>query len=136
MEDRYVLGVSGAKTFENKRKIREFLWSVRNVPGLEIVGLGDKYGADKHVKKYALELGLPYKEMNPAHTVKNLYSLMSESYYEKPYTPKNFHQQTKIFSQYIRSCVLFDDTNLADKKVKNIVTQLTKSKKKTIIITP
>jgi hypothetical protein len=98
------------------------------------VSLGDKHGADKYVKKYALEFGYEYREMNPAHTTKNLYSLMTESYYDKPYHAKNFHQQTKIFSQYVHKCVIFDDTNNTDKKVVNVLKQLTKIRKKAVII--
>lgn len=131
-----ILGLVGSRTFENKRKIKEFISSLRTIDNLEIVGLGDKFGADQHIKKYALELGLNYKEMNPAHTVKNLYSLMSEAYYNKPYNPKNFHQQIKIYSQYINSCVLFDDSNFTDKKIKNVFLQLNRMKKRTIILTP
>ena len=31
--------------------------------------MGDKQGADSYVKKYALELGYVYQEMNPPHTL-------------------------------------------------------------------
>ncbi len=103
---------------------------------IEIVGLGDKNGADKHIKKYALELGYEYREMNPAHTPKNLYSLMTEAYYDKPYMAKNFHQQTKIYSQYVDNCIIFDDTNGQDKKVQSVLKQLVKSNKRVVIITP
>ena len=133
-----IIGVTGSKSFENKRKIKEFMYKLKSIPDIEveIVSLGDKHGADAHVKKYALEMGLTYKELNPAHTNKNLYSLMSEAYYERPYHPKNFHQQTKIFSQYIDRCVVFDDTGTTDKKVNNLLKQLTKLKKKTVIMVP
>lgn len=103
---------------------------------IEIVSLGDKNGADKYAKKYALELGYEYKEMNPAHTPKNLYSLMTEAYYDKPYMVKNFHQQTKIYSQYVDNCIVFDDTNGQDKKVQSVLNCMVKSHKKAVIITP
>lgn len=74
--------------------------------------------------------------MNPAHTPKNLYSLMTESYYDKPYVVKNFHQQVQIYSQYVDNCIILDDTDGRDKKVQSVLKQLTKHKKKTIIITP
>lgn len=136
--EKLVLGVTGSKTFENKRKIKEFIHKLKNTPDVEveIVSLGDRHGADQHVKKFALEMGLAYRELNAAHTTKNLYSLMSEAYYDKPYHPRNFHQQIKIFSQFVSKCVVFDDTGTTDKKVQNLLKQLTKLKKKTIIMVP
>lgn len=136
--DKTVIGITGSKTFENKALIKTFIHKLKEKAGakVEIVSLGDRNGADKYAKKYALEFGYEYREMNPAHTTKNLYSLMTEAYYDKPYHPKNFHQQTKIYSQYIHKCVIFDDTNGKDKKVVNVVKELNKAKKKTVIITP
>ena len=136
--DKLILGITGTKTYENKIKIKNFIHKLReNFKGdITIVGLGDQNGADKYVKKYALELGYDYKEMNPPHTNKNLYSLMSESFYEKPYSNKNFFMSSKIFCSYVNKCVVFDDSNTTDKKVNNLIKQLTKVKKKTIILTP
>lgn len=133
-----ILGVTGSKTFENKRKIKDFMHKLKVVPNIEVevVSLGDKYGADMHVKKFALEMGLTYRELNASHTTKNLYSIMSEAYYDKPYHPRNFHQQTKIFSQFIHKCVIFDDTGTTDKKVQNLLKQLAKLKKNTVIMEP
>jgi 3-deoxy-D-arabino-heptulosonate 7-phosphate (DAHP) synthase len=117
-------------------KIKNFIFKLKDQTqeAITIVGLGDRNGADKYVKKFALELGYEYREMNPAHTTKNLYSLMTESYYDKPYQPKNLHQQAKIFSNFVDSCVLFDDTNQQDKKVNNLLKHLNKARKRTVIV--
>jgi len=132
-----IIGLTGSKTFENKRKIKEFIFKLKEYKETEvtIIGMGDLLGADKYVKKYALEMGFIYKEMNAPHTVKNLYSLMSDAYYDKPYTNKNLFLRNQIYCKYIDKCVIFDDTNLTDKKIINVVNQLTKLRKKAIIIT-
>jgi hypothetical protein len=132
-----IIGLTGSKTFENKRKIKEFVFKLKEYKETEvtIIGMGDLLGADKYVKKYALEMGFIYKEMNAPHTVKNLYSLMSDAYYDKPYTNKNLFLRNQIYCKYIDKCVIFDDTNLTDKKIVNVVNQLTKLRKKAIIIT-
>jgi mRNA-degrading endonuclease HigB of HigAB toxin-antitoxin module len=132
-----IIGLTGSKTFENKRKIKEFIFKLKEYKETEvtIIGMGDLLGADKYVKKYALEMGFIYKEMNAPHTVKNLYSLMSDGYYDKPYTNKNLFLRNQIYCKYIDKCVIFDDTNLTDKKIVNVVNQLTKLRKKAIIIT-
>ncbi len=136
--NKLIIGITGPKTFENRAKIKTFIFKLKEKTSdkIEIVSLGDKNGADSYVKKYALEFGYEYREMNPAHTNKNLYSLMSEAYYEKPYHAKNFHQQTKIYTQYIDKCVIFDDSNMQDKKVQSILKALNRSRKKAVIITP
>lgn len=133
-----ILGITGSKTFENRIKIKNFIHRLKEhtKEPITIVGLGDKNGADKYVKKFALELGYEYREMNPAHTTKTLYSLMTEAYYSKPYQARNFHQQGQIFTSYIDQCVIFDDSNQQDKKVSNLIKQLNKATKKAVIITP
>lgn len=133
-----IVGITGSKTWENKNKIKTFIHKLKEITNdkVEVVSLGDRNGADLYVKKYSLELGHEYREMNAAHTNKNLYSLMAEAYYNKPYQAKNFFQQTKIYSQYVHKCVIFDDTDGKDKKIQSILKELTKSGKKTIIITP
>lgn len=133
-----LLGITGTKTYENKIKIKNFIHKLKEQTDAEIiiVGLGDQHGADKYVKKYALELGYQYCEMNAPHTTKNLYSLMSESYYNKPYSHKNMFVRNQIFCQYINKCVVFDDSNTTDKKVNALIKQLTKARKKAIILTP
>jgi hypothetical protein len=99
------------------------------------VGLGDKDGADKYVKKFALEFGLEYKETNLPHTPQNLYSLLSENFYNKPYSPKNFPMRNKIFVNYVDKCVIFDDTNGRDKKLGLLMKSINSSRKKVVIMT-
>lgn len=136
--NKLVLGITGSKTYENRAKIKMFIHKLKEQTDqdIQIVGLGDKVGADRYVKKFALELGYEYKEMNPPHTPKNLYSLMSEAYYDKPYNNKSYHMRGKIYCQYIEKCVVFDDSNTTDKKVNNLIKELTKARKRAIIITP
>ncbi len=136
--NKIVLGITGSKTFENRMKIKMFIHKLKEQTDeqIVIVGLGDRDGADKHIKKYALELGYEYKEMNAPHTTKNLYSLMSEAYYDKPYSNRNHFLRSQIYCTYIDKCVVFDDTNGTDKKIVNLIKQLTKARKKAIILTP
>lgn len=131
------VGITGSRTYENKNNIKLFIFKLKEQTADEVivVGMGDKDGTDRYVKKYALELGYSYEEMNLAHTPKNLYSLMAESYYNKPYQNKNLFQRNKIYCQYIAKCVIFDNTNQQDKKISNLINQLTKLNKKAVLIT-
>ncbi len=135
IENKMKIGISGARTFENKTKIKSFIFKLKDyADDIIIVGLGERDGADRYIKKYALELDYQYKEANPPHTPCNLYSMMAESFYNKPYSPKNFHVRNKIFVNYVDKCVLFDNTNGTDKTLLKLVSQLNKAYKKPVII--
>ena len=126
------IGITGSKLCESKIKIKEFIFNLRkqHEGEIEIVSLGEQFGADKYIKRYALEFGYTYREMNPAHTNKNLYSIMNEGWYGKPYSHKNVFLRDKLFAQMVDVAVVFE----ADKKTENIIKQFHKLKKKIVVI--
>ena len=130
------LGITGTVTFENKIKIKNFIHKVKQnlTEDVQIVGLGDKNGADKYIRKYALELGCTYKEANLPHTSPTLYSMMTEGFYNKPYHVRNFFLRNQTFARYIDKLVVFDDSQGVDKKVANILKAASKAHKKTIVV--
>ena len=94
------VAIIGSRRYENKRKIKEFIFKLKNEYGDNtiIVSGGCKTGADKYAKKYALELGLQYEEYPPFHEVHNLYCPLPESRYKKPYSVKYFFARNKIIA--------------------------------------
>jgi hypothetical protein len=94
------IAIIGSPKYDSVRNIRDFLFNIREKLGTDvnIITRGNKDGCEKWVRKYALEFGLRYTEYNPAHTTRNLYSGMSDEYYDKPYHP------TQILHQY--DCVV------------------------------
>ena len=130
------VGICGSKLYENKLKIKEFLFNLRkHIPeNFTIVGLGERNGADKHVKKYALELGYRYEEHNLPHTPKNLYSVMQESFYNKEYAHKNIFLRDKIFASAVDMCIIFDNSNPLDIKCQNVLKEINKKKRKVVVI--
>jgi len=129
------IGITGTKTYENRAKIKNFIFQLKNhADNITIVGLGDKDGADKYVKRYALDFGYTYIEANPAHTQQNLYSLLPEQHYNKPYAPKNYFTRNKIYIQFIDKCVMFDDSNGSDIKVATLIRDFTKARKSVVIV--
>lgn len=103
------VAIIGSRTYENKQKIREMIFMLKQKFGstLEIVSGGSFNGADKYAKKYSLEMGVHYKEFNPAHTCKNLYSGMPDSYYEKQYHVTQLFHRNELIAQYCHSMVAF-----------------------------
>ena len=97
------IGIIGSRTYENKRNIREMVYTLKQQFGdeLTIVSGGCTDGADKYARKYALELDCKYVEFNPAHTVRNLYSALHDAYYGKDYNVKYFFHRNKMLANYI-----------------------------------
>ena len=95
------VAIIGSRRYENTRKVKDTLFQLKQKFGdkLIIVSGGCKDGADKFARKFALEFGIKYKEFNPAHTPKNLYSAMSDNYYNKPYHVSQFHHRNMLISR-------------------------------------
>jgi len=95
------VAIIGSRMYENTRKIKDTLFQLKQKFGdnLIIVSGGAKDGADKFARKYALEFGIKYKEYNPAHTTKNLYSAMTDNYYNKPYHVSQFHHRNMLIAK-------------------------------------
>ena len=95
------VAIIGSRHYENVRKIKDALFQLKQRFGEDLIVIsgGAQYGADKFARKYALEFGLRYREFNPAHTVKNLYSAMSDNYYDKPYHVSQFHHRNMLIAK-------------------------------------
>ena len=131
------IGIVGSRQYENKRKIKETIFQLKNKFGddLVIFSGGCLDGADKYAKKYALELGCNYVEVNPSHTPKNLYSYMRENWYGKKYSPKNFYVRNKIFAKSVDRLIAFVENGDNAKGTANTVNYAVEFNKKVIVIT-
>ena len=96
LEIKLRVGVTGSNKYEDKRKIKEFLFKCKGQSDIDIISRGNKDGADKYVKKYALEFGLNYVEVPAAHTTRSLYSQLPEAYFNKPFSIRNYFIQQNI----------------------------------------
>jgi len=130
------IGLIGSKFYTNGRKIKDTIFQLTRKFGndLIIVSGGSKNGAEKFVKKYALELECKYVEYNPSHTNKNLYSALNEGFYGKPYHVKNFHHQNKMLAHGIDCMIAFLPEGIESKEVVNLIKQAKKIGKNVVII--
>lgn len=127
------IGITGSNVYEDKRKIKEFLFKLKSHTTVEIVSRGNKDGADKYIKKYALEFGLNYVEVPVAHTSRSLYSQLPDLYFNKPFSIRNYFIQQSIYIKQCDKFVVFG-TN-GDKIINNLLHAINKVKKSIIIIT-
>lgn len=81
------LAIIGSKDYQASRKVKDFIFASKQEFGLDLRVLsgGNRTGAEKFTKKYALELDIKYIEFNPAYTGHNLYSAEPVSYYVDKY---------------------------------------------------
>ena len=131
------VAVIGSRTYENTRKIKNLLTDLKRKFGEElmIVSGGAKQGADKYVKKYALEFGLNYREFNPAHTPQNLYSAMSEGYYSRPYHVSQFHHRNMLIARDCDYMIVLVPQGSKSSGSESAIKQAVKLNKKVVIIT-
>ena len=127
------IGITGSNEYENKRKIKEFLFKFKDQSAVEIVCRGNKDGADKYIKKYSLEFGLNYIEVPVAHTARSLYSQLPDAYFNKPFSIRNYFIQQNIYIKQCDKFVIFG--TVGDKIVNNLLNAINKIQKNIIIIT-
>ena len=130
------IGIVGSRRYENKKKIKDFIFKLKQEHGTKtiIVSGGCKQGADKYVKKYALELGLQYEEYPPFHDIHNMYCNLPESSYSKPYNVKNFFARNKIIAGTSDVVVGFIQDGVESNGTMSTIRYAEKFGKKTIII--
>ena len=130
------IGLVGSRLYENKKKIKDFIFKLKQEHGTDtiIVSGGCKDGADKYAKKYALELGLQYEEYPPFHDVHNLYCVLPESCYGKPYHVKNYFARNKLIAKNSDIVVGFIPAGWVSNGTNSTLKYAEKFGKKTIII--
>ena len=130
------VGIVGSREYENRRKIKDFIFKLKQEFGedVTIVSGGCPYGADRYAKKYALELGLQYEEYPPFHRQHNLYCVLPESVYGKPYNVKYFFVRNKQIAKASDYVVSFIPNGVESNGSMDTIKQAEKLGKKTIII--
>ena len=134
--DKIKIAIIGSRVYENKKKIRDMIFKLKNTFGanLEIISGGTQTGAYKYAKKYALEFGVTYREFNPAHTSKNLYSVMPESYYGKPYHVSQLFHRNELLAKYCDKMIAFIDSTVKSKGSHHAVSMAQKHNKPVVIV--
>lgn len=93
------IALIGDERYENRGEIKDLIWKLKQKFGdqLVILSRGNKMGIEKWVRKFCIEMDVKYIEYNLASTSMNLYSGMSEEYYDKPYhATQKLHQYDLI----------------------------------------
>lgn len=127
------VAVIGNTNWQNKRKIQDALFKLKQIEDVLVIGAGGKEGANYMVRKFALEFGLSYQEYNPSFSGYNLYSAMPESYYNKKYHFSQLHHRMKLIAENCDKMIIFTNENL-DPVLKTAKNNMKKKDKPVVII--
>ena len=130
------VAIIGSRRYENKKKIKDFVFKLKKEYGEKtiIVSGGCKQGTDRYAKKYTLELGLQYEEYPPFHEVHNLYCVLPESRYDKPFSMRNFFVRNKIIASVSDFIAAFIPDGVEANGTNSLLEYAKKLNKKRIII--
>ena len=130
------VAIIGSRRYENKKKIKDFVFKLKQQYGDKtiVVSGGCKQGADRYAKKYALELGLQYEEYPPFHEVHNLYCVLPESRYDKPFSMRNFFVRNKQIAENSDVIVAFIPDGIKSNGTDSTINYAKKFNKKYVII--
>ena len=104
------IGITGSIKYENQTSIKNILFKLKtklDISKFTIISTGKEKGADRIIKKYALELKLDYVEYNPAYTVKNIYSIMGHQFFGKQFNPRHNYIRNSIMVKNIDTAIVF-----------------------------
>ena len=108
----------GDVKYENRGEIKNLIFKLKQKFGdqLSIISRGNKDGIEKWVRKFCIELDVNYIEYNLASTPMNLYSGMSEEYYEKPHHPTQKLHQYDLIAQNADKIMYFGQIDIKEWK--------------------
>ena len=130
------VAIIGSRRYENKRRIQEFVFKLKNKYGeeLEIVSGGQKDGADGFAKKYALEFDVKYSEFPPVHYTYNQHCVLESFKYGRPYAAWHYHDRNKEIAEYTDVMAAFIPKDITSKGTESALKQAIKKEKKYCII--
>lgn len=130
------IAVIGNTGWQNKRKIRDALFELKQRFGSEvtILGAGGTEGANFMIRKVALEFEIKYQEYNPSFSGYNLYSALPESYYGKKYHFSQLHHRMKLLAENCDYMIILTNESKLDPVLKTAWNTANKTEKKVVIL--
>jgi len=130
------IALIGSREWQNKQKVKDLVWNLKQKFGSEltIISGGQKNGAEKIVKKYAIEFGCKYKEYGPAFENYNLYSAMPEAYYGKIFHPTQMFHRNDLIARYSDCGIVLISKDATDSKANEHIIKRFKKLGKPVVI--
>jgi hypothetical protein len=104
------------------------------VDPVEVISLGRDYGADKFVKKFALDFEMQYSEVLPYHEKWNPHCVDKPFMFGKNFSPRNYFAAYKRFVTHCDKFVIFDTKEDGDSVVNEVKKIIKKQNKNYVIL--
>jgi predicted Rossmann fold nucleotide-binding protein DprA/Smf involved in DNA uptake len=130
------IGIVGSREYENKLKIKEFIFQLKEKFGdeLVIVSGGQDKGADGYAKKISLGFDVKYAEFPPVHYSYNQHCVLKRGRYGKKYYVGNFFARNKQIAEYSDMVVGFIPEGANSNGTRHTLSEAEKLGKKILII--
>ena len=130
------IAIVGSRKWDNKIKIKDFIYGLKKKYGddITIVSGGCKNGADRFAKKYALEFDMDYVEFPPSHEQYNMYCVLPQYRYGKPYATWHYFERNHKIAEYSDIIVGFIPEGHKSNGTMSTMSHAEKLNKKTLII--
>ncbi len=119
MEEEIIIGVTGSVHYQNATTIKQCLFKIRENLGttqFKIASCGNSDGADRYIKKIALEFDLPYAEYTDFWKQHNVYTILSKNFYNKLKLKTLSEYRNKFMVKGINYLIYFGVPNKEDDK--------------------
>ena len=125
------IGIVGSRDYENKLKIKEFIYQLKEKFGdeLVIVSGGQDKGADGYAKKISLGFDVKYAEFPPIHYQYNQHCVLKRGRYGQKYYVGNFFARNKQIAEYSDIIVAFIPEGVNSRGTMNTIHYAEKQKK-------
>ena len=128
------IGVVGNSFYERRRKIKEFIFKLKQKGNIEIVGGGNRLGADRYIKKFTLEFDLPYSEFPPKHFSYNQFCVLDSFNYGRKFNKWYYDERHKQIVKYCDKIVVFQEKHNHPEQTKCIIDESNKLNKGLVVI--
>lgn len=131
------IAITGSTSYLKESKVRKFLKKIYEQYGdtATILSGGNDSGPERWVKKYALEMGMQYREYNPSYTGQRMHSALEENYYGKGYHfSHDYDRYTKMMWDSENLVVFLPENWKSEREIVHVIKQAKKRNIKTLII--
>lgn len=135
------VGITGSNNYQNKRKIKDFLFNIKNEydNNILIATRANDLGADRIIKQICKwELGIDYTEFPPLFKPWNPdceKNGQNKYKYNKNYSARYYIIRDLQFIDFCNSFVIFVEKNTEDNNIKKFIKRLNKEKSNQFLLT-
>lgn len=130
-KNKLYIGITGSTRYENKTLIKDTIFKLKKAFDKQciIISLGEKAGADKYIKKFALQFELDYQEYTPGALTSNMYTIHPHTQYKEFKSWDKINRIKKLVNRSDKLIFFQFETDSTIEKLKEIAIKKNKEYK-------